>query len=216
VTWHGIAARPADNSIVPIGRPTPNNRIYILDRHLQPVPVGVIGEICVAGVGVGRGYLDNPGQTAAAFVPHPFAAGERFYRTGDVGRYRPDGVIEFHGRLDFQVKIRGFRIELGEIEARLQQCRGVKEALVLAREDGAGGKRLVAYLTGTPGTVAELRAELSLHLADYMVPAFFVILGQFSLTTNGKIDRNCRNRTCPRSRRGNTPRRRARWNRRWQ
>jgi acyl carrier protein len=144
----------------------------------------------VAGLGVGRGYLNNPDQTSAAFVPNPFDRGERFYRTGDVGRYRPDGVIEFHGRVDFQVKIRGFRVELGEIEARLARCAGVKEAIVLARDDQTGNKRLIAYLTGTPSSVAELRRELATQLADYMIPAAFVTLESFPLTPNGKIDRN--------------------------
>jgi amino acid adenylation domain-containing protein len=189
VTWHAIDASPAEDSVIPIGRPTPNNRIYILDRALQPVPVGTIGEICVAGTGVGRGYLNNPAQTEAAFVAHPFEPGQRFYRTGDLGRFRADGVIEFHGRLDFQVKIRGFRIELGEIEARLLQCEGVHEAVVLAREDGGGDKRLVAYLTGAPPAAAELRAALAVHLADYMLPAAFVVLDALPLTPNGKLDR---------------------------
>ncbi|MBJ7312355.1 non-ribosomal peptide synthase/polyketide synthase [Rugamonas sp. CCM 8940] len=189
VTWHAIDARPDARSAIPIGRPTPNNRIYILDRAMQPVPIGVKGEICVGGLGVGRGYLNSPQQTAAAFIDHPLGGAGRLYRTGDLGSYRADGLIDFHGRLDFQVKIRGFRIELGEIEARLAQCAGVHEALVLAREDVPGDKRLVAYLTGSPGGAAELRAELGRTLAEYMLPAAFVVLERFPLTPNGKIDR---------------------------
>jgi acyl carrier protein len=151
-----------------------------------------VGEICVGGVGVGRGYLNNPEQTSAAFVPHPFEAGERFYRTGDLGRYRADGVIEFAGRRDFQVKLRGFRIELGEIEAKLTACDGVRDALVVAREDQPGVQRLVAYVLARDGAVpqtAALRAQLLRMLADYMVPSAFVLLDAFPLTPNGKIDR---------------------------
>ena len=192
VTFHALMQRPQDGSAIPIGRPTPNNRIYIVDRHLRPVPVGVVGEICVGGVGVGRGYLNNPEQTAAAFVAHPFSPGERFYRTGDLGRYRADGVIEFAGRGDYQVKLRGFRIELGEIEVKLCTCDGVRDAIVVAREDQPGDKRLVAYLVprdGAEPTATQLRAQLQAMLADYMVPSAFVMLEAFPLTPNGKIDR---------------------------
>ncbi|KQZ31362.1 non-ribosomal peptide synthetase [Duganella sp. Root1480D1] len=192
VTYHAMLAPPPPEAAIPIGRPTPNNRIFILDRHLQPVPVGVVGEICVDGAGVGRGYLDNPEQTARAFVPHPFQPGQRFYRTGDLGRYRADGIIEFCGRIDHQIKLRGFRIELGEIEAKLAACRGVREALVLAREDVAGAPRLAAYLLAQPNaelSAAAVRAELGAVLPDYMVPAAFVMLDAFPLTPNGKIDR---------------------------
>jgi amino acid adenylation domain-containing protein len=189
VTWQAIRTRPADGSSIPIGRPTANNRIYILDRRMQPVPIGIKGEICVDGIGVGRGYLHDAVQTAAAFPPHPLGRPGRFYRTGDVGRLRPDGVIEFHGRLDFQVKVRGLRIELAEIEAALADCAGVSEAVVVAREDAPGEKRLVAYLAGTPPDAAALRQQLGARLPDYMVPTAFVTLARLPTTPNGKLDR---------------------------
>jgi amino acid adenylation domain-containing protein len=196
VTYHALTRRPDDHDTIPIGRPTPNNQIYIVDAQLQPVPVGVAGEICVGGVGVGRGYLNNPEQTRSAFIDHPFAPGQRFYRTGDLGRYRADGVIEFLGRRDFQVKIRGFRIELGEIESRLARCAGVHEALVVAREDQPGERRLVAYYVPQDGAseaaleAATLRAALTAQLPDYMVPSAYVALAALPLTPNGKLDRN--------------------------
>ncbi|MDT9002482.1 amino acid adenylation domain-containing protein, partial [Paucibacter sp. APW11] len=189
VTYQAFTEKPAPDSLIAIGRPTPNNKIYILDRQGQPVPVGVKGEICVGGLGVGRGYLNNPQQTEAAFVAHPWGGG-RFYRTGDLGSYRRDGTIDFHGRLDFQVKIRGFRIELGEIEARLAQCEGVQEAVVLARAQDGQEARLVAYVVApTELDIAKLRAELGRGLPEYMVPAAFVRLEAFPLTPNGKLDR---------------------------
>jgi amino acid adenylation domain-containing protein/non-ribosomal peptide synthase protein (TIGR01720 family) len=179
---------------VPIGRPVPGLRLYILNRHLAPVPIGTAGELCIGGVGVGRGYLRDPERTAAAFVPDPFGAdaGSRLYRTGDVARYRADGTIEFVGRVDHQVKIRGYRIEPGEIEARLLEQRGILEAVVLAREDQPGQRRLVAYVTpDAPETldVQDVRHRLQGTLPDYMVPSSFVILGALPRTSNGKIDR---------------------------
>jgi amino acid adenylation domain-containing protein len=175
---------------VPVGRPIPNTRIYIVDGHCSPVPVGVVGEIHIGGVGVARGYLNRPGLTAERFAPDPFAEepGERVYRTGDLARHRADGNIEFLGRNDFQVKIRGFRIELGEIEARLAELEGVREAVVIAREDAPGEKRLVAYVVGE-ADARQLRAHLKQSLPDHMVPAAFVRLGQLPLTINGKLDR---------------------------
>ncbi|QNH20775.1 non-ribosomal peptide synthetase [Xanthomonas sp. GW] len=179
---------------IPIGRPIANTQIYILDRHGEPVPLGVSGEIHIGGAGVARGYLNRPELTAERFLKDPFspAPEARMYKTGDLGRWLPDGTIEFLGRNDHQVKIRGFRIELGEIEARLTACAGVREAVVVAREDEAGDKRLVAYLLAEADTALsaiELRADLSSRLPDYMVPGAFVQLEAFPLTPNGKLDR---------------------------
>ncbi|MDC9595130.1 condensation domain-containing protein, partial [Xenorhabdus sp. IM139775] len=175
-------------------RPIANTQIYILDTQAQPVPLGVAGEIYIGGVGVARGYLNRPELTAERFIPDPFSADPdaRVYKTGDLGRWLPDGTIEYLGRNDFQVKLRGFRIELGEIEARLMQCPGVREAVVLAREDATGQKQLVAYLRPQEGVEllpAALRQQLARHLADYMLPSAFVTLDAFPLTPNGKLDR---------------------------
>ncbi|PHM69304.1 Amino acid adenylation [Xenorhabdus kozodoii] len=180
--------------VIPIGYPLPNTRIYILDTQGRPVPIGVSGEIHIAGAGVARGYLNRPDLTAEKFVADPFSKqpNARMYKTGDLGRWLPDGAIEYLGRNDFQVKIRGFRIELGEIENRLVACESVREAVVIAREDEPGQKRLVAYLRPEDGAElapAELRQQLSQHLADYMLPSAFVTLETFPLTPNGKLDR---------------------------
>ena len=177
-----------------IGRPISNVRIHLLDRLLRPVPVGVAGEIHIGGVCVARGYLRRPALSAERFIPDPFGPdpGARLYRTGDLGRYRLDGTIEFLGRNDFQVKIRGFRVELGEIEARLMEHAGVREAVVLAREDQPGDKRLVAYYTQAPGCevrAEDLKSHLSRSLAAYMVPAAYVLLAVLPLTPSGKLDR---------------------------
>ncbi|NHB98701.1 non-ribosomal peptide synthetase, partial [Photorhabdus stackebrandtii] len=179
---------------VPIGQPIANTRIYILDAQGQPVPLGVPGEIYIGGAGVARGYLNRPALTAERFIPDSFSAelDARLYKTGDLGRWLPDGNIEYLGRNDFQVKLRGFRIELGEIESRLVQCSGVREAVVIAREDIVGEKRLVAYLRSQSGVElvpAELRQQLAQHLTDYMLPSAFVTLETFPLTPNGKLDR---------------------------
>jgi hypothetical protein len=174
---------------LPIGRPIGNARIYILDRKGRPAPIGVEGEIHIAGAGVGEGYLGEPERTEEVFVRDPFAGG-RMYRTGDVGRWRADGNIEFVGRNDEQVKLRGFRIEPGEIAARLSEHEGVKEAVVLARGDG-GETRLVAYVV--PGEAKpqwdELREHLKQRLPEYMVPSAWVELEALPLTANGKVDR---------------------------
>ncbi|MBS0181972.1 MAG: amino acid adenylation domain-containing protein [Nitrospira sp.] len=195
VATHVICS-PSDDADrpVPIGRPVPGLCLYILNRHLTPVPVGTAGELCVGGVGVGRGYLRDPERTAAAFVPDPFGsdAGARLYRTGDLARYRKDGTIEFVGRADHQVKIRGYRIEPGEIEAKLLEQRAVLEAVVMVREDQPGQRRLVGYVTPDgPETLdlQEVRRRLQDTLPEYMVPSSFVVLDTLPRTANGKIDR---------------------------
>ena len=181
---------------LPIGRPITNDRVYILDAHLQPVPVGVTGELYIGGAGVARGYLRRPELTAERFIDSPFVAGDRLYRTGDIGRWRADGLIDYQGRNDFQVKIRGYRIELGEIESKLAALPGVKDAVVLAREDVAQQKQLVAYYlqddaadAGADINPESLRAQLQSLLPDYMVPAAYVRLDAWPLTGNGKLDR---------------------------
>jgi len=180
----------------PIGRPICNTRLYVLDDEMQPVPIGVVGEIYIGGRGVGGGYLHRPELTSERFVPDTLdgeaAPHGRLYRTGDQGRWRADGLLDYLGRNDFQVKIRGFRVELGEVESRLTACAGVREALVLAREDIPGDQRLVAYLTPKAGAALDiqaLRSELSATLADYMVPSAFVVMDAFPLTPSGKADR---------------------------
>ncbi|MAT96285.1 MAG: non-ribosomal peptide synthetase [Anaerolineaceae bacterium] len=180
----------ADDPTPVIGQPLPNTQIYLLNPQLQSVPVGVAGEIHIAGRGLARGYLNRPDLTAEKFIPNPFGAvaGERLYKTGDLARYLPDGRIEFLGRIDHQVKIRGFRIELGEIEAALRQHTAVQDALVLARMADSG-MQLVAYVVGDSEEMGDLRPFLRQTLPPYMVPAAFVVLAKFPQTPNGKIDR---------------------------
>ncbi|MFC6091036.1 non-ribosomal peptide synthase/polyketide synthase [Saccharothrix lopnurensis] len=171
----------------PIGRPIPGTDVHVLDAALRPVPVGVPGELYVSGIGLARGYLDRPGLTAQRFPANPFGPpGSRMYRTGDVVRWNRDGVLEFVGRADEQVKIRGFRVELGEIETALVEHPDVREAVVVARADARGHKRLVAYVVGE---VAKLREFLGETLPDYLVPSVFVPLDVLPMSPNGKVDR---------------------------
>src|SRR6218665_1895135 len=177
---------------VSIGRPIGNTQIYILDRHLRPLPVGMPGELYIGGDGLARGYLELPALTAEKFLPNPFSKepGARMYRTGDLARFRPDGLLDFLGRIDNQVKIRGFRVELSEVETALLGHSEVREAGVVARQDAGSHKRLVAYVAA-PRTLeaAELRGFLKERLPDYMVPSAFVCLDALPLTANGKVDR---------------------------
>ncbi len=176
---------------ITIGRPVANVRAYVLDAHLQPLPVGIPGELYAGGIGVARGYLGRPALTAERFVPDPFAAepGARMYRTGDRVRWTPAGEVEYLGRTDFQLKVNGFRIEPGEIEAALETHPAVRRAIVIARE-GAGGSRLVGYVVADEApAAAELRGHLKARLPDYMVPAAFVPLDALPLTRTGKLDR---------------------------
>jgi thioesterase domain-containing protein/acyl carrier protein len=178
---------------LPIGKPIANTQIYILNEKMEPVPVGEAGELHIGGPGLARGYLNRPEMTAAKFVANPFreAGNERLYKTGDSARFLPSGEIEFIGRTDFQVKIRGYRIELGEIEAVLEKCAGIRECVVIAREDD-GTKRLVGYVVASlehAPSATELRAALKDALPEYMVPADFVFLPSLPKTPNGQVDR---------------------------
>jgi amino acid adenylation domain-containing protein len=187
-------SRTDSRNLVPIGWPIHNIRLHVLDAHLQPVPMGVVGELYIGGVGLARGYWNRPELTAERFIPDPFGTepGGRLYRTGDLARYLPDASIDFLGRADHQVKIRGFRIELGEVEVALRQHPEVREAVVVAREDSPGVKRLVAYVTGEKGakpSVEALRTHLKQRLPEHMVPSVMLVLEALPLSPNGKVDR---------------------------
>ncbi|WP_153794837.1 non-ribosomal peptide synthetase, partial [Paenibacillus polymyxa] len=175
---------------VPIGQAWLNARFYIVDSQLNPVPIGVLGELCIGGIGVARGYLNRADLTAEKFVANPYVPGERLYRTGDLARWMPDGNVDFIGRMDYQVKIRGYRIELGEIETAIQRVPGVRQAVVIDRTDERGHKYLCGYITGEAELrIEEVQAELEAGLPAHMVPARLMRLETIPLTSNGKIDR---------------------------
>ncbi len=191
--WSTVA-KIEPGAAITVGTPIANTQVYILDKHMQPVPLGVAGELCIAGDGVALGYLGLPELTAERFVSDPFSRhpGARMYRTGDLARFTGSGAIEYVGRKDFQVKVRGFRIELGEIEGALERHEAVRRAVAAVYDDGAGDKRLVAYLVyeeGADTTPSELRRFVRADLPDYMVPSLFVELPSLPLTANGKVDR---------------------------
>ena len=192
--WSSIYQVESSENLIFIGRPIANTQIYILDKHLQPVPIGVPGELHIGGAGLARGYLNRPQLTQEKFIPNPFSTNpsSRLYKTGDLARYLPDGNIEYLGRIDHQVKVRGFRIELGEIEAVLNQHPSVHSVVVTTRVDTLGHQRLVAYIVPqehTAPTISELRQFLKTKLPEYMVPNAIVMLESLPLTPNGKVDR---------------------------
>lgn len=188
-TNHEILHGPPDGDRVPLGRPVANVRVYVVDEHLSPVPLGAPGEIVFSGVCVGRGYVNDPDRTRRAFAADPYRPGERLYRSGDLGRWRADGKLDFLGRADTQVKIRGFRIEIGEIENTLLRLPGVRDAAVVVADGTGGPRRLVAFHTGGPADPDVLRRRLGESLPAYLVPAAFHRRDRLPLTPNGKLDR---------------------------
>ncbi|OQX23230.1 MAG: hypothetical protein BWK80_27065 [Desulfobacteraceae bacterium IS3] len=193
VSFHRVDPNRTYQGGIPIGKPISNTQIFILDESLQPVPIGIPGEICVSGDGLGRGYLNRPDLTEEKFVPNPFYPEKRMYKTGDIGKWLSDGHIEFIGRKDEQVKIRGYRIELGEIESALKRHTDIAETLVIAKKGSGTNKELAAYFT-TESNISDwsaqnLRVFLAKQLPEYMIPAHFVRLEKFPITPNGKIDR---------------------------
>jgi acyl-CoA synthetase (AMP-forming)/AMP-acid ligase II/acyl carrier protein len=192
--WSTVYQVTAVTNQIPIGHPIANTQIYILDQHMQPVPVGVPGELYIGGSGVSCGYLNRPQLTSERFIPDPFSLDPdaRLYKTGDAARYLPDGNIIFIGRLDFQVKVRGFRIELGEIEAALDQHTAVEQSVVIVHEENSSEKRLVAYyipIGDQLPTVSDLRRHIQESLPAYMIPSVFIALDSFPLTPNRKVNR---------------------------
>jgi hypothetical protein len=195
VATHRLKVAPAATATAPIGRPIANTRLYVLDAHLQPAPIGVAGELCVGGIAVGRGYLNDPEQTRRSFLRDPFSnrRAARLYRTGDLARWRADRTLECLGRVDHQVKIRGYRIELEEIDHVLAAHPDVQAAIVLARDDLGGEARLVAHIVAAvvrQPEVNALRDFLKTRLPGYMIPAGFIFLERMPLTAHGKIDRS--------------------------
>jgi acyl carrier protein len=193
--WSSIYKVETPNGQIPIGRPIGNTQLYILDRNQQPLPIDVPGELYIGGDGLALGYLNRDELTDERFVVDPFSpqAGKRLYKTGDRARWKADGNIEIHGRLDHQVKIRGFRIELGEIEAAIKQHSAVRDTVVVVQENDSGDKQLVGYVVeerGSGPAADELRNVLRQKLPDYMIPGAIVIVDAFPLTPNGKLDRN--------------------------
>jgi polyketide synthase PksJ len=190
--WSSVYRLKGNEGAVPIGRPIANTQMYVLDSQMEPVPVGVAGELYIGGAGLARGYWKHPEMTAERFVPDPFSGrpGERLYRTGDRVRFRPDGCLDFLGRLDNQVKVRGFRIELGEIEATLLEHPQVQQTAVVVREHN-NEKNIVAYVIASQTNITsyDLRQYLRQRLPDYMVPGAVMILPDMPLTPNGKVDR---------------------------
>jgi acyl carrier protein len=178
---------------VHIGRPIDNTQVYVLDAMLEPAPLGVTGELYIAGAGLARGYLGRSAMTAEKFVSNPFGNhGTRMYRTGDLARWNQNGMLEYIGRSDQQIKVRGYRIELGEIEVALRDCPKIAQAVVAVREQGETGRQLAAYVVAVNGTmpdVTAIRRELSTRLPEYMVPGLFVVLESLPMLPNGKIDR---------------------------
>ncbi|MBF1989859.1 non-ribosomal peptide synthetase [Fischerella thermalis] len=192
VLTYSVGEKIQETATVPIGKPLANTQVYVLDAHLQPVPLGIAGELYIGGESLARGYLNHPELTAEKFITNPFSDGkQRLYKTGDRVRYLSDGNLEFLGRLDDQVKIRGYRIELGEISTALSQHPAVRESVVIAREDISTEKRLVAHIVPTTHATADMdfRNFLKAKLPEYMIPASFVILKALPLTANGKLDR---------------------------
>src|SRR5438270_10049122 len=192
--WSTVRKIEPEDKMITVGRPIANTQVYLLDAQLQLVPVGIPGELYIGGDGLARGYLHRPELTAERFIPHPFSTepGARLYKTGDLARYRPDGSLEFLGRLDQQVKLRGYRIELGEIEALLSQHPSVRECLVLVREAGMDDKRLVAYILPADAEArassSALRSYLQATLPEYMVRAAFVELVGWPMTPHVNVD----------------------------
>ncbi len=192
--WSSTCPVSGEPATISIGSPIANTQLYILDRNLQPVPIGVEGELMIGGDGVVRGYHERGDLTAERFVPDPFSesSGARMYRTGDLARWNPDGTVDFRGRMDHQVKIRGYRIELGEIEVRLGEHPGIEACVAIVREDTPGDQRLVAYLTAASAAApdpADLRVHLGETVPEFMIPSAFCFLDTLPLTPNGKIDR---------------------------